>query len=96
MARQASSTCPLVKDIVNVFAPDRGEIVVDEAILDLDGAPVDRPPEEAAEATALVAAREGWRSAGVAAPDEAGQTAEPVDGRGILRHPKPRTPRAQD
>ncbi len=34
---------PLVKDIVRVFAPERGEIVVDEAILDLDGAPVDQP-----------------------------------------------------
>lgn len=34
---------PLVKDIVRVFAPAQGEIVVDEAILDLDGVPVDQP-----------------------------------------------------
>ena len=34
---------PVVKDIVRTFAPDRGEIVVDEAILDLAGAPVDEP-----------------------------------------------------
>jgi len=39
---------PVVKDIVRVFAPERGEIVVDEAVLDLEGEPVDeqrvRPP----------------------------------------------------
>ena len=34
---------PVVKDIVRVFAPERGEIVVDEAILDLDSSPVDEP-----------------------------------------------------
>lgn len=34
---------PLVKDIVKTFAPERGEIVVDEVVLDLAGAPVDEP-----------------------------------------------------
>jgi hypothetical protein len=34
---------PVVKDIVRVFAPERGEIVVDEAVLDLAAAPVDEP-----------------------------------------------------
>lgn len=34
---------PLVKDIVKVFAPERGEIVVDADVLDLGGAPVDEP-----------------------------------------------------
>lgn len=34
---------PVVRDIVRVFAPERGEIVVDASILDLDGAPVDEP-----------------------------------------------------
>ena len=34
---------PVVKDIVRTFAPDRGEIVVDESILDLAGPPVDDP-----------------------------------------------------
>lgn len=34
---------PLVKSIVKVFAPERGEIVVDEVVLDLAGAPVDEP-----------------------------------------------------
>lgn len=35
---------PLVKSIVRDFAPERGEIIVDEAVLDLDGEPVDRRP----------------------------------------------------
>ncbi len=34
---------PVVKDIVRVFEPERGEIVVDEAVLDLGAAPVDAP-----------------------------------------------------
>lgn len=34
---------PLVKDIVRVFAPERGEIVIDERVLDLDGESVDEP-----------------------------------------------------
>jgi hypothetical protein len=34
---------PVVKDIVRTFAPERGEIVVDEAILDLAGPAVDEP-----------------------------------------------------
>ncbi len=34
---------PLVKDIVKVFAPERGEIVVDEGVLDLGGTAVDEP-----------------------------------------------------
>jgi len=34
---------PIVKDIVRTFAPERGEIVVDEAVLDLAGPPVDAP-----------------------------------------------------
>jgi 16S rRNA processing protein RimM len=34
---------PVVKEIVRVFAPERGEIVVDESVLDLGAAPVDAP-----------------------------------------------------
>jgi len=34
---------PVVRDIVRTFAPERGEIVVDEAVLDLDAVPVDEP-----------------------------------------------------
>ena len=34
---------PVVKDIVRTFAPERGEIVVDETVLDLGAPPVDEP-----------------------------------------------------
>ncbi|MBF8290274.1 MAG: ribosome maturation factor RimM [Chloroflexi bacterium] len=34
---------PVVNDIVRVFAPEQGEIVVDETVLDLGGAAVDEP-----------------------------------------------------
>jgi 16S rRNA processing protein RimM len=34
---------PAVRDVITSFAPERGEIVVDEAVLDLAGAPVDEP-----------------------------------------------------
>ena len=34
---------PVVKDIVRVFAPERGEIMVDESVLDLAAPPVDEP-----------------------------------------------------
>lgn len=37
---------PAVRDIVTTFAPERGEIVVDETVLDLAGAPVDSPARE--------------------------------------------------
>ena len=35
---------PAVRGIVTAFSPERGEIVVDEAALDLDVPPVDVPP----------------------------------------------------
>lgn len=34
---------PVVRDIIRTFTPDRGEIVIDEAVLDLGAAPVDEP-----------------------------------------------------
>jgi 16S rRNA processing protein RimM len=34
---------PAVRDVITTFAPERGEIVVDEAVLDLGGAVVDVP-----------------------------------------------------
>jgi 16S rRNA processing protein RimM len=34
---------PAVRDVITTFAPERGEIVVDEAVLDLGGAVVDAP-----------------------------------------------------
>ena len=35
---------PAVRDIITTFAPERGEIVVDEAVLDLGAPPVDAAP----------------------------------------------------
>lgn len=34
---------PAVRDVITTFAPERRELVVDEAVLDLGGAPVDGP-----------------------------------------------------
>ena len=34
---------PAVRDVITTFAPDRRELIVDEAVLDLGGAPVDGP-----------------------------------------------------
>lgn len=34
---------PAIRDVIRVFAPERGEIVVDEAVLDLGAPPVDEP-----------------------------------------------------
>lgn len=35
---------PAIRDVISTFAPERGEIVIDEAVLDLGGAAVDAPP----------------------------------------------------
>ncbi|MEO5704484.1 MAG: ribosome maturation factor RimM [Candidatus Limnocylindrales bacterium] len=42
---------PAVHDVITTFAPERREIVVDEAVLDLGGAPVDGPGARAAGAS---------------------------------------------
>ena len=34
---------PAIRDVITTFAPDRGEIVIDETVLDLDGLAVDAP-----------------------------------------------------
>ena len=38
---------PAVRAVITTFAPERGEIVVDEYVLDLGGAPVDAPDRRA-------------------------------------------------
>jgi 16S rRNA processing protein RimM len=61
---------PAVQGIVVDFAPQRGEIVVDEAALDLDAGPVDaRPPRERKP--------HRWSRHGKGRP---GSVADPVDG----------------
>jgi 16S rRNA processing protein RimM len=39
---------PAIRDVITSFAPERGELVVDETVLDLAGAPVDGPGERKA------------------------------------------------
>ena len=39
---------PAVRDVITTFAPERGELVVDEAVLDLGGPVVDAPVKSAA------------------------------------------------
>jgi 16S rRNA processing protein RimM len=39
---------PAVRSIITTFAPERGELVVDEAVLDLDARPMDAPSPRAA------------------------------------------------
>jgi 16S rRNA processing protein RimM len=34
---------PAVRDVITTFAPERGELIVDEAVLDLGAPPVDAP-----------------------------------------------------
>jgi 16S rRNA processing protein RimM len=36
---------PAIRDIITTFAPERGELVIDETVLDLGGTPVDGPAE---------------------------------------------------
>jgi 16S rRNA processing protein RimM len=44
---QGEFDLPAVRDVITTFAPERGEIVVDERVLDLGGAPVDAPDRTA-------------------------------------------------
>lgn len=68
---------PLVKDIVKVFAPERGEIVADEEILDLGGLPVDEPTAKPPRK------RPRWSrhgKGGLKAPTDAPSEAAPAEG----------------
>jgi 16S rRNA processing protein RimM len=38
---------PSVRDVITTFAPERGELIVDETVLDLEGGVVDAPPKSA-------------------------------------------------
>lgn len=70
---------PAVRDVITTFAPERREIVVDEAVLDLGGAPVDGPGAAGAGASAKPRRRHRFsrhgKGAKGAADPEAGQGA---------------------
>ncbi len=42
---QGEFDLPAIRDVITTFAPERGELVIDENVLDLGGAPVDGPAE---------------------------------------------------
>ncbi len=73
---------PVVKDIVRAFAPERGEIVVDETILDLGGAPVDepvaRPPRK----------RHRWSRHGKGGAGPSSAAGAPAEGGGMKSRPE--------
>ena len=65
---------PAVRDIVTTFAPERGELIVDESVLDLAGPAVDGP----AASTRPPRRRPRWSrhgKGGGARPDDAGERA---------------------
>jgi 16S rRNA processing protein RimM len=78
---------PAVRDVITTFAPERGEIVVDEGVLDLGGAPVDGPATKEASA-AKPRRRPRWSRHG-----KGGRTAAPAPGSGEPDEPAaPGTP----
>ena len=64
---------PAVRDVITTFAPERREIVVDEGVLDLGGAPVDGPGAAGAAET-KPRRRHGWSRHGKGAKDAAAGT----------------------
>jgi 16S rRNA processing protein RimM len=74
---------PAIRDVITTFAPERREIVVDEAVLDLGGAPVDAPERTA---PAKPRRRHRWsrHGKGAAAPSgdapPSGDDAPPAEG----------------
>lgn len=62
---------PAIRDVITTFAPERGELVIDETVLDLAGAPVDGPGERRA---AKPRRRHRWsrHGKGAKAPDSEG------------------------
>ncbi|HYL40804.1 MAG TPA: hypothetical protein VET90_05800, partial [Candidatus Binatus sp.] len=63
------------RGIVVEFAPERGVIVIDEAVRDLAGPPVDRPPR--------ARAPHRWSRHGKGAADEGdGRPEDPAEGDG--------------
>jgi 16S rRNA processing protein RimM len=64
---------PSVRDIITTFAPERGELVVDEGVLDLGGAVVEAPPK-----TAKPRRRHRWSRHGKGARQEPEGDAPPA------------------
>lgn len=80
---------PAVRDIIATFAPERREIVINETVLDLGGAPVDAPERSVA---AKPRRRHRWSRHGKGAPTPAVGDAPP----GVDAPPRADTPTAGD
>jgi len=55
---------PAVRDVITTFAPERGELVVDEKVLDLDSAVVEVPAKKAGAELAAPRRRPRWSKHG--------------------------------
>jgi 16S rRNA processing protein RimM len=62
---------PAVRDVITTFAPERGELIVDEAVLDLAAPPVDAPAQERPPRRRPRWSRHGKGSGGTAGPGPA-------------------------
>jgi 16S rRNA processing protein RimM len=82
---------PSIRDIITTFAPERGELIVDEAVLDLGGAVVEAPPK-----TSKPRRRPRWsrHGKGARAPEaaEAPELARPSEAE---RPPEPAAPSSE-
>src|SRR5215218_3781978 len=68
---------PAIRDVITSFAPERGEIVVDEVVLDLGGSVVDAPARKAS-AGGKPRRRPRWSRHGKGAKPAAGDAPEPA------------------
>lgn len=59
---------PAIRDVITTFAPERGELVIDETVLDLGGDPVDGPAQRS---SAKPRRRHRWSRHGKGAPGAA-------------------------
>ena len=74
---------PAVRDVITTFAPERGEIVVDEGVLDLGAAPVEAAPKVKRERRRPRWSRHGKGGASTSeAPPEPPAPPAPADGPG--------------
>jgi 16S rRNA processing protein RimM len=84
---------PAIRDVITTFAPERGELVVDETVLDLAGLPVDGPGAGAAPKAPKPRRRARWSRHGkgpkVEAPSTTGDTTAGATGGTHARDDEP-------
>jgi 16S rRNA processing protein RimM len=67
---------PAIRDVITTFAPERGELVVDETVLDLAGLPVDGPGAGGGAKAPKARRRARWSRHGKGPKVEAAETTE--------------------